>query len=183
MRTLTELRREAVPLERFLLAEEEFIKITASDPYFTPKDAGEEPVAKKAATDKLWHSDHIDAFRQQGLRWPPAVDPPKRFQAHLPRRLREIIFFHQHGLEEGNEDITDINMNINWGYAANGKTCCITSGSTLFLLRLGREMHGSEALALQGLAHEAQKPLELRLAAAEDGCLCLGRSIGVPSTL
>ena len=113
----------------------------------------------------MWESDHLSAFTEAGLAWPPTLtDEFRRKTAHLCRRRVELVYFLEQTLPWGvlKHSYADINYSTNWISVATGKLQCLVVSSHIWCF--GRAMHAydesqekagidlapEEALALQG---------------------------------
>ena len=75
-----------------------------------------EPPQKIAREDCKFKDDHLMAFRNHGLAWPPSLPPTlRRVCRGLGQRQTELIFFLDHTTEAGPDpNYVDINMSLGY---------------------------------------------------------------------
>jgi site-specific DNA-cytosine methylase len=117
--------------------------------------------------DKMeFHVDHLQAYEAAGLHWPPVTTEDFEDKAgHLPRRSKEIAWYLEQVFpvdKYPTESLHDLHLNMKWqkGLESELNTWCpcLTGSSRPWLRVAGRDLTGSEALALQGVDYEFQKP-------------------------
>ena len=120
-----------------------------------------------------WEVDHIDAFHDLKILWPPTFS--RAFEAKtegLPRRMQELVYYMEKVVEKfpsqaaSTLTVRDIMMSMPWGYHQHGGSIpCLVASSVMWLHGdgksdlpyLSRQLTGQEALALQGFSHKIQK--------------------------
>lgn len=90
--------------------------------------------------EEQYAMEHLSAFTEVGLQWPPAFDSDPAFVAKvsgLPRRQQELVWFAEH--TEGQAEVLkhwraqDINMTIDWGRSRQAVVPCIASKSSVWI--------------------------------------------------
>eukprot|EP00974_Lingulodinium_polyedra_P100394 9724777-Lingulodinium_polyedra.AAC.1 len=119
---------------------------------------------------KVYEVDHLQKFEEVGEPWPPTFSPAfKAKVGHMPRRMAEIIFFHEVSTipslqEPGASFFCDANYSIGWSRVAVERTPCLVGSSRIWCFgrqagmqeSAGIELAGEEALNLQGFSLSKQ---------------------------
>jgi site-specific DNA-cytosine methylase len=181
---LRELQIEPLPISRFLLpVGDERLQRWAAAPAASSAAAsgGGSKLPKKDKGEKVYDVDHLQAYGQADLEWPPQFSEEFQKQTgHLTRRMQEIIWYHMHLIHKGMagskkelpSSFMDINYSISWARMVEDRVPCLVGSSRIWcfspqgndvaLQAAGRDMAGEEALALQGFSIQAQNPAVLK---------------------
>ena len=120
----------------------------------TRKETKKEPDNLTVAS---WEQDHMEAFAECQLDWPPRTSD---LHAYLPRRKQELVALYSHLCPPGQRRIDDINMSVFFGSPGTDLLPCIVSSCTMWLTDKGRgicrELHGAELMSIQGWAVSEQ---------------------------
>ena len=112
---------------------------------------------------KDYEVDHMQAFQEQSLQYPPTMAPELKIAtASLGRRMSEKVYLFEHFYAgEVVETVHDLNLSHPWSVIAKGEICpCVVSTSRLWFLKARREVSGPEALSLQGFDFHRQNTIK-----------------------
>ena len=139
-----------IPLQEFL-----------DDPEPTPDEPNDDLAAKKAKKGSAFEVDHLEAFNQAGMVWPPNLDEYPEMKAamtkaKLTQREQELAFYYERmeplDAESEVEMVHDLNLSMKFGsHAPPGLSPCIACSSLLWMRRRLRPIKGTEALRIQGV--------------------------------
>ena len=110
---------------------------------------------KKQKENLTFEVDHLQAFQEAGLEWPPTLHGGFLEKTKgVSDRAKQLVYYMEkvHGVPAAGEaEVTfDCNMTIGWATPTVGKTPCLASTSRIWCLRTGCELRGEDCLHLQG---------------------------------
>lgn len=112
---------------------------------------------KVTSQDDKWETDHLLMFGDAGEDWPLELDKYHpdfpEWVEYLPRRFQECAFFAAFVWPSRNsplESCHDLNVTIEWDACGLGVVPCIVCSGCLWLRLKHRQIHGVEALRMQG---------------------------------
>lgn len=169
-----ELRLDApLPISRFLL--QHCSELRSRWKQFPGQGSVDKPMMdnKKSKSSAVaapeWETDHLTAFQERGLPWPPNFSNEFTDKtSHLCRRKAEIVWYYENteSSEELVDALCDINFSIAWSKLTHGRTACLVGSSHVWCFGRsfdsdfgtvdGIDLAGEEALALQGFSLQAQ---------------------------
>lgn len=98
-----------------------------------------------------WMQDHMEAYETCKYPWPPDLSG---IPSHLPQRQQELVWLYNKLCPAGGRRIDDINMTVFFGSPGQDVLPCIVSTCTMWYidesLKISRELHGLELMAVQG---------------------------------
>jgi site-specific DNA-cytosine methylase len=182
---IREMKIETIPIEDFLLdADDDRLGAwerhrNASSAAKSEKSKTKAASAKSDKLEKTTEVDHIQAFEEADLPWPPKWDGQfqEKVQHLCPRMAQVVYFFEQMALNtlktEGKSPVNfklqvgDVNMSMKWCRFLEDTIPCLVGSSHMWLLQAlehngcdykrlgGRDMIGEEALNLQCFPQQA----------------------------
>ena len=106
--------------------------------------------AKKSEKDMEYQVEHLQAYQEVGLPWPPTIDPEFFEQVFFTqRRMQECIWYHHKQLaddEDQGEVLFDAHMSREWQTLRRQKRPCIAASSQIWCLRRGAQQNRSRLL-------------------------------------
>ena len=113
---------------------------------------------------------HLEVYTQMQLQWPPHFTEEfevKTVSIAGSRRMQEVLYLEEHRLGPARSMTSygarDLHMTEEWGVMRHAHLPCIVGSSVIWVrgtLQTGqvidRRLHGTEALAVQGLGHKSQ---------------------------
>ena len=129
------------------------------------QNATHKPPPKKDKQDAEYLVQHLEAYQQAGLSWPPnlaEMGPELNNNVlHLPVRMQQLVYYFimdkSYSKEAGEEHFCDINYSMKWYNTTTNELPCIVCSSKIFSWKRKRELWGGELLAVQGIDHSEQR--------------------------
>lgn len=179
---VSQMRIPAAPIEWFLAPDDDDFVVAANQPLQKPsaksqakpkkKGRGSGQPKKKArggvgasvpkeVTGPSYEVEHLRAYRELQLQWPPEFTPEfEQKAACLTRRQQECLFYMEERfgpLSEAKELICrDLHMSQEWGSFKSDCLPCIVSTSTLWMRGQVQDCHGVRVLK-DIVGHRAQR--------------------------
>ena len=118
----------------------------------------------------LWEADHLTAFQEAHLPWPPIFTEKFTDKTrYLCRRKAEIVWYYENSRDKEvlADAFCDINYSIAWSKLTISRTACLVGSSHVWCFgrsvdcdfmgeQQGLDLAGEEAMALQGFSVQSQ---------------------------